>query len=81
MTKQEFESKMLQAKIMRDLGDRAYYYEGYMRGLRRAYQGRKFGTSKEHEKWLALILDPDETRREKGRGYQDGLQEKSPATT
>ena len=82
MTKQDFESKMLQAKTFHDLGDRPDYHAGYMRGLRRSYHGENFGTDEEHAKWLTLAEDDqDETRRERGRGYQDGLQGKSPAMT
>ena len=78
MTQQEFESKMLQAKTMHDLGERPDYHAGYMRGLRRAYHGENFGTDEEHVKWMSLTEDRDEERRERGRGYQDGLEGKRP---
>ena len=76
MTKQDFESKMLQAKTFHDLGERPDYHAGYMRGLRRSYHGENFGT--DEAKWLALTEDLDEARRERGRGYQDGLEGKRP---
>jgi len=72
MNQSEFESKMLRAKTMRDLGDKPDYWAGYMRGLRRLYHADKFGTAEEHKKWLALI-GPDESRSERGRGYRDGF--------
>ena len=51
-----------------------YYWEGYQRGLRRAYYGEVFGTEEEHNLWLSLADDEvDESRRERGRGYRDGL--------
>ena len=44
------------------LSDRPGYYEGYMRGLRRFYHGPHFGTLQEHEEWLGLFYERDETR-------------------
>jgi hypothetical protein len=81
MTKQDFESKMALARAMHGLSDRPYYYEGCMRGLRRTYHGKTFGTDGQHQQWFSLTEDVDETRREKGRGYRDGLQGKSPTVT
>jgi len=74
MTEQEFESKMAQAETMCGLFDRPGYREGYMRGLRRFYHGPRFGTLQEHEEWLGLVYDRDETKTDRGRGYQHGLQ-------
>jgi hypothetical protein len=74
MTEQEFKSRMAQAETMRGLSDRPGYHEGYMRGLRRFYQGPHFGTLQEHEEWLGLVYDRDKTKADRGRGYQDGLQ-------
>ncbi len=74
MTDQEFKSRMAQAETMCGLSDRPGYYEGYMSGLRRFYHGPHFGTLREHEEWLGLFYERDETNAHRGRGYHDGLQ-------
>ncbi len=54
--------------------NRAAYWRGYTRGLRRSYHGEQFGTAEEHNLYLAAAEDPlDGERRELGRGYRDGL--------
>jgi hypothetical protein len=73
MTEQEFQSRLVQAEAMRHRSHRPGYYEGYIRGLRRFYQGGRFGTLQEHEEWLGMAYDWDRTRADRGRGYQDGL--------
>jgi len=72
VTGEEFQSKMRLAEALADSGKPPEYYAGYMLGLRRHYHGEAFGTEEEHEKWLQLIGDEDEARREMGRGYVDG---------
>ena len=52
---------------------KADYYAGFIRGLRRAYHGERFGTEAEHRTWLALADDEDDSRASRGRGYRDGL--------
>jgi hypothetical protein len=74
MTYQEFQSRMTEAKSIGRLSARAGYYEGYVRGLRRFYHGPNVDTLQEHEKWLRLLYDRDETEADRGRGYQHGLQ-------
>jgi hypothetical protein len=74
MSEQEFESLMAQAENVRRRSDRPGYYEGYMRGLRRFYHGGRFGTLQEHETWLDMAYHWDQTKADRGRGYQDGLQ-------
>jgi len=74
VTEQEYLSRMAQADAMGSHSTRPGYYEGYVRGLRRCYHGPLFGTLKEHEEWLVLAYDRDQTKAERGRGYQDGLQ-------
>jgi hypothetical protein len=75
MTEQKFKSEMRQAEAMRRTAEpeRAEYWAGYIRGLRRAYHGEKFGTDEEHEKWLAAANSRDESRKQRGLGYRDGL--------
>jgi hypothetical protein len=56
------------------LGERADYWYGYERGLRRGFHGDRFGTEKEHKLWLSLVADvADRAGQERGRGYRDGL--------
>ena len=53
--------------------DRADYWHGYRRGLRRARYGEQFGTAAEHLLWLTSADDLDTSRAARGRGYRDGL--------
>lgn len=52
---------------------RADWWTGYMRGLRRAHHGERFGTGAEHELWLAAADSDDPARAALGRGYRAGL--------
>ncbi len=74
MDEKEFKTKLVQAESMRRHSDRPGYYEGYIWGLRRRYYGPHFGSLEQHEKWLSLTYDRDQTKAEAGRGYRDGLQ-------
>lgn len=67
-----FERMMRHAQTLAKL-ETPDYYAGFQRGLRRQYHGSSFGTDTEHQQWLALVNDPDASRRAKGRGYRDGL--------
>lgn len=75
MTEQKFKSEMRRAEAMRRDAEheRAEYWAGYIRGLRRAYHGEKFGTPEEHARWLSCINDGDEQHKQRGQGYHDGL--------
>lgn len=75
MTEQKFTSEIRRAETMRGLSDlmMAEYWAGYIRGLRRMYHGEKFGTNDEHEQWLSAANSRDESRKQLGRGYKDGL--------
>jgi hypothetical protein len=66
MTKVQLHHKMVKAKTFHSVDDRSAYWKGYMRGLR----------LEEHEKWMALINDIDEIKREMGKGYRDGIKDK-----
>lgn len=75
MTEQKFKSEMRRAEIMRQESDpdRAEYWVGYIRGLRRAYHGDKFGTEDEHKAWFNALNGDHEYQKQRGRGYRDGL--------
>ena len=65
---------MKRARNFSHLGTRPHYWRGYQRGLRRGFHGELFGTDEEHERWMRLADDgADDTDRERGRGYRDGL--------
>ena len=51
----------------------AEWWAGYMRGLRRAHHGERFGSEAEHELWLSAAESSDPMRAALGRGYRDGL--------
>ena len=46
---------------------------GYMRGLRRAHHGDRFGTEAEHDLWYSATESTDPSRAALGRGYRAGL--------
>ena len=75
MTEQKFKSEMRRANSMREIADpmMSEYWVGYIRGLRRSYHGEKFGTDEEHAIWLSSATSRDESRKQRGRGYRDGL--------
>jgi hypothetical protein len=69
-----FESEMRRTDVMKKADpERAEYWNGYQRGLRRKHHGENFGTEAEHQLWLSLIDDEDDTKRQRGEGYRDGL--------
>jgi hypothetical protein len=77
MTKEQLHHhKTVKAKAFRSAYDRSAYWKGYMRGLRVAYHKKEFETQEEHRKWMALVHDTDEIKREMGKGYRDGLNDK-----
>lgn len=53
--------------------ERECWLAGYMRGLRRAHHGDRFGTQAEHELWLSAEASRDTKRAALGRGYRAGL--------
>lgn len=52
---------------------RAEWFAGYMRGLRRAHHGERFGSATEHDLWLSAADSADPSRAALGRGYRAGL--------
>ena len=76
MLKKNFHSEKMLAVTMLGVEtdpNKLNYWNGYLRGLRRAQFGDLFGTEAEHKLWLSLENDSDLSRRARGRGYQDGL--------
>lgn len=49
------------------------WWVGYMRGLRRAHHGERFGSQSEHEMWLAAAELDNPGYAALGRGYRAGL--------
>jgi len=70
MTKKDFQNLLTEADTFRRFNNSSGYFSGYIRGLRRAFYGNKFGTAEEHDLWFALI---DDATMGKGQGYRDGL--------
>jgi hypothetical protein len=73
MEKEEFERARRKAETFAALGSRPHYWEGYQFGLRARFYSEKFGTEKDNLTWPFLMVGIDETRKEWGRGYRDGL--------
>lgn len=76
MTEQMFKFEMRRAETMRKYTEpeRSEYWTGYIRGLRRAYHGEKFGNAAEHNFWMDAKNSLDESRKQRGQGYCDGLE-------
>ena len=71
-----FSSLMRRADTLRRIESdpiRAEWWVGYMRGLRRAHHGKRFGTEAEHDLWLSASASTDPSRAALGRGYVAGL--------
>lgn len=49
------------------------YWAGYMRGIRRGYHGTDFGTMEEHLTYWDAFTSLDESRKQLGIGYRDGI--------
>jgi hypothetical protein len=73
MNEVAFKREMVKTKTMQQNSDNPEYWVGVQRGLRRGHHGEKFGTEEEHQLWLSAADDADETRRQRGKGYRDGL--------
>jgi len=71
-----FQSLMRRADTMRRI-ETNYLHEawwtGYIKGLRRAHHGERFGTQAEHELFLSTSESTDPSRAALGRGYRAGL--------
>lgn len=52
---------------------KAEWWRGYMRGLRRAHHGDRFGTETEHQLFLDAAASDDSMRQARGKGYAAGL--------
>lgn len=71
-----FASLMRRADTLRRVESdpiRSEWWTGYMRGLRRAHHGERFGSQAEHDLWLAAAESDDPMRAALGRGYRAGL--------
>ena len=71
-----FASLLRRADALRRYEDdpiRAEWCAGYMRGLRRAHHGERFGSEAEHALWLSASESTDPMRAALGRGYRAGL--------
>ncbi len=71
-----FASLMRRADTLRRVESdplRSEWWVGYMRGLRRAHHGERFGSQAEHELWLTAADSSDPKRAALGRGYRAGL--------
>lgn len=72
----KFASLMRRADMLRRVESdplRSEWWTGYMRGLRRAHHGERFGSQAEHEMWIAAIESSDPSRAALGLGYRAGL--------
>ena len=73
MTEQRFRQEVARAETMLRFGTptEQSYWEGYLRGVRRAYHGETFGSSDEHAAILRETVDI--VRESRRRGYFDAL--------
>jgi hypothetical protein len=73
MDEQTFQDLMRRAQAAEARGEDAFYWRAYQRGLSRAFRGVAFGTSGEHQLWLAFADSSGPIKAALGRGYRDGL--------
>lgn len=74
MDEKQFERELGKVRALQEREpSRAPYWSGYERGLRRALYGAQFGSVAEHIAWIKSAESDDPERRERGRGYADGL--------
>jgi hypothetical protein len=67
LTEVQFQHEMSRAQTFQGLEpDRAEYWAGYQRGLRRAFHGEAFGTAEEHDLWLTAVDSEDVLRKQRG---------------
>jgi hypothetical protein len=69
----EFRSRVMQARIMQGLGERAAYWEGYERGLRRAFLGELSVSDVEDSRLKGAADSSDSDERDRGVGYREAL--------
>jgi hypothetical protein len=67
----KYRTLLLRAKSMQLANDRPNFWEGYIRGLRRAHYGDHYGTAENHRKWLTP--GGDDVREETSHGYREGF--------
>ena len=73
MDEKRFQFLMRKAQTLAKVEpNRADYWAGYIRGLRRNYHGDRFGTEEDHTLWMSLMEEIDESRRQRGEGYRAG---------
>lgn len=66
-----FERELWRARThMQVESQRAPYWLGYQRGLRRRYHGESYGTQEEHELWMSKAESDDPIEAQKGEGYR-----------
>lgn len=72
MNEKKFKSLIGMARAMQSADyDRADFWRGFQRGIRRLYHGENFGTSEEHEQWLCCANG--EFRKLLQTGYRAGF--------
>jgi hypothetical protein len=69
----EFRSRVMQARIMQGLGERTAYWEGYERGLRRAFLGELSVSDAEDSRLRMAAESGDGRERDRGAGYQEAF--------
>jgi hypothetical protein len=76
MTEGQFKTELGKAQTFARLEsdpDKAAYWRGYQRGIRRNWHGDRFGTAEEHRRFIEAAESEDAERAALGRGYRDGL--------
>ena len=71
MNETKYRTLLLRAKSMQLANDRPNFWEGYIRGLRRAHYGGRYGTDENHRRWLSL--GDDDVHLEMSHGYREGF--------
>lgn len=75
MEKQKFQRLMTMAKSFQEFDtDRADFWRGFQRGLRRLHHGENFGTAAEHDQYMNCA--DGEYRKQLQTGYRAGFYRK-----
>ena len=74
MNEKDFQRNLAAANTLKSAGIKVDFYTGYMRGLRRRFHGESFCTKEEHESFMLLADDADESRKNTVLGYRAGFE-------
>ncbi|MEW5975056.1 MAG: hypothetical protein AB1898_04510 [Acidobacteriota bacterium] len=73
LTRVQFITEMARAVMLEKRDENKDYWNGYKRGLRRAFHGKAWGTEEEHRLLLSMADEQKEPNCSFALGYRDGF--------